>query len=61
MKYLIFISLLFLSCEKDESGPECKECTYIENNTPVKIFVCGDDLVKFENSGFPCVKIDCKN
>lgn len=62
MKYLLFILLLFVSCEKEDiKPPQCKECTYIENNEPVKVFVCGDELAKFESDGYPCVKGNVKN
>lgn len=61
MKYLIFISLLFIGCEKPAKEYACKECTFIEDNQPVTVFVCGEELLKYERDNIKCVTIPCKN
>jgi hypothetical protein len=57
-----------LSCEKDNSMPvyECKECTSVSKYETFTIFVCGDELKKYEslnNSEIKttCITKPCKN
>ena len=61
MKYLVFILFLFVGCEKETENTGCKECTYIEMGIEHKVFVCGEELAKYERDNLPCVKISSKN
>jgi len=54
----LILLTLFLGCEKPVN--ECKECTYFEDNKELTVFVCGEELQKFERDGFKCVEKPCK-
>lgn len=58
---LACIILLLICCEKPSESYECKECTYIEDDKEYTVFVCGEELQKYENDGLKCVKISCKD
>lgn len=55
MKRLIFILLILSGCERIEQET-CKTCLYEENGEIKEVFVCGDELQKFENDGRICFK-----
>jgi len=59
MKYLIFILLLFISCEKPIENT-CKECTFVEDNQTITVFVCGEELQKYERDNIKCIIPDKK-
>lgn len=49
-----------MSCEKQPEY-ECKECYYTEDNQEMKVFVCGEELKKFESDNYKCLTINHKN
>lgn len=51
--------LLLLGCEKPIDSYECKECIFFEDNQQITIFVCGEELAKYERD-YKCIKISSK-
>jgi hypothetical protein len=58
-KWVLSILLLFIiSCEK-EPIYECKECTSVSKYETFTIFVCGDELKKYESLNNSETKTTC--
>jgi hypothetical protein len=53
--------LLLISCEKPAFENKCKECSFIEDNQLITVFVCGEELLKFERDNIKCITTTCKN
>jgi len=63
MKTTLIICLFFvlIGCEKPVDNYVCKECSFIEDNQTITVFVCGEELQKYERDNIKCVIKPCKN
>jgi hypothetical protein len=53
------VAMYLIGCEKPIE--QCKECTYFEDDKQYTVFVCGEELAKYERDNYKCVLIDSKN